>query len=97
MISEDIKHSAIFGGALPAPRDIVVYPRNQSLRQMSYTLWNIHHMMNAILFPSGKPGWDENNAHVREHATAFSFLTFTRNQKWSKIVTNLLPSQSASD
>ncbi|XP_057290273.1 uncharacterized protein LOC130612959 [Hydractinia symbiolongicarpus] len=64
--------AAIFvgnNGAPPAARDIVVYPRNQPLRQIPYTSCNIDPMMYPILFPRGEPGWDPNMAHVREHAT----------------------------
>ncbi|XP_057310253.1 uncharacterized protein LOC130648232 [Hydractinia symbiolongicarpus] len=56
-------------GAPPAARDIVVYPRNQPLRQIPHISCNIDPMMYPILFPRGEPGWDPNMAHVREHAT----------------------------
>ncbi|XP_057305337.1 uncharacterized protein LOC130642265 [Hydractinia symbiolongicarpus] len=56
-------------GAPPAARDIVVYPRNQPLRQIPHISCNIDPMMYPILFPRGDLGWDQNMAHVREHAT----------------------------
>ncbi|XP_057292374.1 uncharacterized protein LOC130619401 [Hydractinia symbiolongicarpus] len=56
-------------GAPPAARYIVVYPRNQPLRQIPHISCNIDPMMYPILFPRGDPGWDQNMAPVREHAT----------------------------
>ncbi|XP_057297109.1 uncharacterized protein LOC130626007 [Hydractinia symbiolongicarpus] len=67
-----VEVAAIFvgnDGAPPAARDIVVYPRNQPLRQIPYTSCNIDPMVYPILFPRGEPGWDPNMAHVRKHAT----------------------------
>ena len=57
-------------GAPPAARDIVVYPRNQPLRNIAYTSCNVDPMTYPLLFPRGDPGWSITMTHEQERATA---------------------------
>ena len=45
-------------GGQPGNHDIVVYPRNQHLCQISYLNRNCDPMVYPILFPCGQLGWD---------------------------------------
>ena len=51
-------------GAPPTPRDIVVYPRDQPLRNIPYISSNIDPLMYPLIFPRGEPGWDPNINHA---------------------------------
>ena len=50
-------------GAPPGNHDIVVYPKNQSLRHISYLNQHCDLMMYPILFPTGQFRWDPTQLH----------------------------------
>ena len=63
--------AAIFTGnnsAPSTPRDIVIYPRGQQLRCIPYTSSNIDPLVYPLIFPRGKPDWDQNLNHVDTRA-----------------------------
>ena len=65
--------SAVFvgqDGAPPGNHDIVVYPRNQPLRQISYMNKHCDPMMYPLLFPTGQFGWDPAMQHNPAFQTA---------------------------
>ena len=57
-------------GAPPAQRDVIVYPRDQPLQQISSMSANLDPMCYPVLFPRGDMGWHANIPHVAEYATA---------------------------
>ena len=67
--------AVIFVGNNGAPpdasqRDIVVYPRNQALRNISIHSSNLDPMIYPLFFPRGEAGWQMNMLHVAQRATA---------------------------
>ena len=57
-------------GAPPGNHDIVVYPRDQPLRQISYLNKHCDPMMYPVLFPTGLFGWDPSLQHNQTFQTA---------------------------
>jgi len=56
-------------GAPPVNRDIVVHPRNQPPRKISYMSANIDPMVYSVFFPRGDLGWQHNTPHNPLHST----------------------------
>ena len=56
-------------GAPPVNRDIVIYPKNQQPRKISYLSGNIDPMVYPIFFPTGILGWFPGMEHIAERAT----------------------------
>ena len=56
-------------GALPATREIVIYPRGQPLRTISSMSANLNPMVYPIFFPRGDAGWHDHLEHNPDHAT----------------------------
>ena len=69
-------------GAPPGNHDIVVYPKNQPLRNISYLNKNCDPMMYPLLFPKGLFGWDPTQLHNDGFRTA-SRVTVTQLQYYS--------------
>ncbi|XP_057310488.1 uncharacterized protein LOC130648452 [Hydractinia symbiolongicarpus] len=57
-------------GAPPTTRDIVIYPKDRPLTNLSTMSANVDPMMYPVFFPRGDPGWYNNILHVEEHRTA---------------------------
>jgi hypothetical protein len=57
-------------GAPPIDRDIVVHPKNEPPRQISYMSANIDPMVYPIFFPYGEYGWQHGMQHDPDHRTA---------------------------
>ena len=55
---------------LPSERDVIIYPRNRPLRDISILSPNLDPMIYPLLFPNGDLGWHINMHHVEAHATA---------------------------
>ena len=70
-VNEEV--AAIFigeDGAPPPTRDIVVYPTDQPLRNISDLSSHVDAMTYPIIFPRGEPGWDPTLVHNPDRATA---------------------------
>lgn len=57
-------------GAPPQARDIVVHPRNEVPKHISYMSANIDPMVYPLFFPYGELGWQSHMQHAPEHSTA---------------------------
>ena len=57
-------------GAPPGNHDIVAYPKDHPLQNISHMNPNCDPMMYPILFPSGQKGWDHTEQHTQDHRTA---------------------------
>ena len=57
-------------GAPPTNHDVVVYPRGQPLRSISFMNPNLDPMVYPLLFPRGELGWSSELRHVEERRTA---------------------------
>ena len=56
-------------GAPPVGREIVVYPRDQPLRQINHLSANVDPMSYPLLFPRGDAGWDTSLTHDDDRRT----------------------------
>ena len=56
-------------GELPNHRDIIIYPRDQPLQQISHTSANCGPMAYPLMFPCGAPGWHNEIQHVQGFKT----------------------------
>ncbi|KAK7089794.1 hypothetical protein V1264_024238 [Littorina saxatilis] len=56
-------------GAPPQERDIVVYPRNELPKSISYMSANIDPMVYPLFFPHGELGWQCHMQHVPAYST----------------------------
>ena len=56
-------------GAPNYPRDVVVYPKSRSVRQISYLSPNLDPMSYPLFFPNGEPGWSVGIPHVGPNVT----------------------------
>ena len=57
-------------GEPPSKRDLVIYPRNENSRTISFMSPFIDPMFYPILFPNGEFGWSPGMEHVKEKQTA---------------------------
>ena len=57
-------------GAPPGKHDIVVYPKDQPLHNISYLNKHCDPMLYPLLFPNGQFGWDPSLQHNPQFATA---------------------------
>ena len=69
-------------GAPPGNHDIVVYPKDKPLRNISYLNKHCDPMMYPLLFPNGQLGWDLTEPHNPSYATS-SRKTVTQLQYYS--------------
>ena len=61
-------------GELPQHRDIIVYPKDQPLRHISYMLANCDPMVYPSIFPRGEPGWHNELNFVEPYKTKATML-----------------------
>jgi len=65
-------------GAPPIHRDIVVYPRDHPLQQISFISANCDPMIYPLLFPRGDSGWHQDITHLERYSTHnVTMLQFT--------------------
>ena len=56
-------------GAPPTHQDIVIYPRGEPLRRISFMNPNLDPMCYPLFFPRGELGWSDDLQHVPERCT----------------------------
>lgn len=56
-------------GAPPGNHDIVIYPKDQELKNISYLNCNCDPMIYPLLFPTGQMGWHSSMRHNMERQT----------------------------
>ena len=56
-------------GEPPQHRDMIVYPKDQLLRHISYMLANCDPMVYPLVFLRGEPGWHNELNHVEAYKT----------------------------